>query len=346
MKKSGDVIRLYSRNDEGNVIRLHNETTNAGYDPEFWNWKYFSNPKGPGWVNVAESGKEVVGQYSLMRYHLNFMGEEIVAAQSSDTVVRGDQRRKRWMTRLADHVYAKATRDGAWAIFGFPNRNSYPVAMKQLDFVRLCHLIYYNLRLGGNGTARRLMGPMGTALHFFTTWLRCVINAKLKMKNVRVEKTTDLPDGIADFLKVINTYEVLSVWKDADYLRWRYLRNPRHSYVLYPLFVNDILEGLVVVRKLGTLLVICEMLSRSKDIQLGMVHLLHVLKANFFSGIKEVAFLGHDNGYFETVFGRIGFGKSYSHVVCLGRVPKEGKFKQVFMIPDNWTFVYGDTDII
>ncbi len=346
MKKSRDKIRMYSGRDEGNVFRLHNETADGNFDPEFWSWKYFSYPKGPGWVNLAVSENEIVGQYSLMRYHLNFLGEEIVAAQSSDTLVRSDQRRKRWMTRLADHVYAKATRDGAWAIYGFPNRNSYPVAMKQLDFMRICHLSYYNMKLGGDGPAWRVLGPLGHMFHFLAAGLRYVINARLKIKKVRVEKMTDLPEGISDFLRVINTYEVLSVWKDAEYLRWRYVNHPRHAYVFYPLFVNDTLQGLVVARKLGNQLVVCEMLNRGKDIQLGMIHLLYIVKSNYFSGIKEVAFLGHDNGYFESVFSRVGFRRSYSHVVCLGRVPKEGRFRQHFMIPENWTLVYGDTDII
>ncbi len=341
-----ETIRPYRPGDEKRILRLMGEVFSSSMDEAFFKWKFLEHPKGPGWMRVAESGPYIVAFYGMTRQPLNFMGNEVPGGQGGDVMVRGDQRGKGLFTKLAGAVYRQFSGDDAVLFFGFPNRQSYPAVMKYLDYARICNLDYYQYRAGMTGMAGKVLGLAGRLFRGLKVWLRCEINARLSQKGSAMEMTADLPAGLSEMLREINTNEVLSLWKDEDYLRWRYIDHPRHRYDFFPLRVNGVLEGLVVARKDGARAVICEMLNRTKNVQQAFLHLLYVQRRYIFSGMGEVVFLGHDNGFFETVFGRSGFKKSISNIVCTVRFSGRGRIREMFMIPENWTFTYGDSDLI
>ncbi|MBN2078866.1 MAG: GNAT family N-acetyltransferase [Spirochaetes bacterium] len=344
--KTKETIRPYRPGDEERILRLRGEVFTSRMDEALFKWKFLEHPRGLGWMKVAEEGSEIIGFYGMTRQYLNFLGEEVRGGQVGDIMVRGDRRGKGLFLKLAGSVYNTFSRDDPFVSYGFPNRQSYPAVTKYLDYARICNMDFYQYRAGMTGIAGKTLGLAGRLFRGLKVWLRCEINARLSMKRSAMEMTADLPAGLSDLLKEINTYEVLSLWKDEDYLRWRYVDHPRHRYDIFPLRVNGVLEGLVVARRDGTRAVICEILNRTKNVQQAFLHLLYVQRRYIFSGMGEVIFLGHDNGFFETVFGRSGFKKSMSNIVCTVRFSGRGRIREMFMIPENWTFVYGDSDLI
>ncbi|MBN2160681.1 MAG: GNAT family N-acetyltransferase [Spirochaetes bacterium] len=344
MKKQSDRIRTYVSGDESGIIPLINEVFHSSMDDKLWHWKYFLHPAGKGWINVAESGNQIVALHALMRSNLNFIGSEIMAAQPVDIAVRDDQRRKRWMVRLAQNIYDRATREGAMAIYGFPIRNMYVGVMRHLDFIRVCNLSFYRYHIGNAGLTGTAIDRVMKYLNSGRVTLRYSLNIKFSMKNVSIASVEALPDDLDEMLREINDHEVISIWKDRKYLQWRYKDHPINKYKFFSLRIGGRLHGLIVTRTIGERVAICEMLNRTKNIQQAFTHLLYIIKHYLPTGAQELFFLGHDNGYFDTVFGMSGFKKSISNVVCTGRNIKSGRFREMFMIPDNWTLVYGDTD--
>lgn len=347
MTQDNDRMRPYQQADGTQLIALVNEVFDMGMTDAIWDWKYHVHPKGTGWISVAESNDELVAHYALMRQHLNHIGNEIPAAQSADTAVRKDQRRKGWMLRLGKDVIARAEREGAEAIHGFPNRNISPWVLLNFDYHRVCNLKFYGKNLG----KRLPLGPLvNWPLHIVSlilTNIRFALNKRMTLPGSVFTHETVLDEKEADeMVKEYNRYEIISIWKDGEYLKWRYQDHPFNSYEYFTLRVNGRLEGLVVTRIDGKRIAICEFINRTKDNQQSFMTLLYLIKHFMGRGFRELYFQGHDDGYFDTVFGMAGFEKSNTGLIYACMRFKHDTIREKTLIPQNWTLVYGDSDLI
>ena len=142
------IIVEYLNGDQGGIVNLHNNVFKSNLNVSRWNWQFLKHPRGSSWITISKNGAEIVGQYCIMRHHLNFLGQEIVAGQSCDTMVREDQRGKKLFTKLANRNFEFASMNGVKAVFGFPNESSFPGFMRNLDWVKIFNLSSYKYRLG------------------------------------------------------------------------------------------------------------------------------------------------------------------------------------------------------
>jgi hypothetical protein len=281
----------------------------------------------------------------MMRNHVNFCGREICAGQSCDTMVRGDQRGKGWFVRLATVNYEQAAAGGLQAVVGFPNRNSFPGFMRSLDWRRITSLREYTCRLG----YRRLWG--GTDA-LYKLILRAGLRGKtfaLRLWHERLDIVVSdvLSDNLGELLDEVRNHEVLSIWKDLPYLRWRYESHPENSYTFHVLLKAGRAEGLVVSRTVGSTIAICELVHRRRDVRESVVFLNSLLTLYAREPWQKVEFFGHDDGFFQSVFRACGFAESYSSgFVFGGRVFGGGPLEGHFPHAANWTVSYGDTDVV
>ena len=143
----------------------------------------------------------------MRRNHLNFMGHQIIAGQSCDTIVRADQRGKKWFIRLAQKNYEFASENDVTAVFGFPNRNSYPGFVKYLDWVRLFNLTHYRYRFG----FKKVVGSkIDSFIKYFVELkhrLKYLLFSKVSIKEFNIDKELfeaieqdciDLEEGLYD----------------------------------------------------------------------------------------------------------------------------------------------------
>jgi hypothetical protein len=339
-------IRNYKEGDESAIVDLFNNVFYAGRTLERWSWQFQDHVQGPGWITLAEDCGEIVGQYCMMRNHLNFMGSEICAGQSCDTMVRDDQRGKRWFVRLASANYDYAAGTGMKAVFGFPNRASYPGFMRSLHWHRITALRHYYYRIG----FRKIWGA-GIDRIYKTIYKMILAKKSAGLRyrtgESRIETTTHLPDEIEGLCAELLNYEVLSVWKDLKYLRWRYEHHPDNRYIFHVLWVDQRPECLIVVREKGQDIAICDLLSRTKNIRQAASLLAHVTRLYQDTDAQVIHFFGHDDGFFDSVFIPCGFSAEYSgDYVFGGRVFVDGDLADKYIIPQNWTIAYGDTDFL
>jgi hypothetical protein len=65
------------------------------------------------------------------------------------------------------------------------------------------------------------------------------------------------------------------------------------------------------------------------------------------SAAERIEFFGHDDGFFDSVFEQCGFRTRYSSGFNFsGRVFADERLAKQFAAPQNWSVVYGDTDVI
>lgn len=343
---TGDTVREYRQGDEESIVALFNTVFGTRRTLDRWRWQYAGNPQGLGWIQLGESNGEVVGQVWIMRHHLNFRGEEVCAGQMCDGMVRSDQRGKKWFVRLGNASSEYAASRGLRAVFGFPNRNSYPGLARTLGWHRVATLRHFCFRTGfrrlwGPWVDVLFRGPLGVALALRAVMWRWLVGG------ADITASKELPAAIGDLLDESRNYEVLSVWKDLQYFRWRYEQHPDHRYLFHVLRVRGVLEGVAVSRQVGATTAICEFIHRTKEVNQAAVLLDSLLRYHLRRGTQRVEFFGHDDGFFESVFRRCGFTSSYAtSFVFSGRVYGEGVLEQRFIVPQNWTVVYGDTDVI
>lgn len=351
MAENNMQIRSYKAGDEIKILKLFKQVFNINRSLSLWNWQFKNNTQGPGWVMVAEKKGEIVGQVAIRHNYLNFLGKRILAGQSCDIMVRRDYQGKGLFTKLAKQTYSVASKNCLKAVFGFPNRSAYPGYMQKLGRHRVAILKYYYYRIGfrkifGHNIDRILKHVYGMPSLFM------FLLEKKVHKNIRIKVSSVLDVGISDLLNDYLNQQVLSIWKDLAYMQWRYAEHPTYNYQFHLLYQFDRLDGLAVVRNTGISIVICDFLHRSMDVSYSILLLRHIVNYYRNSPAQKIEFYGWDNGFFDSVFQRCGFQIQPSNFKFTAQVLNNGeggnkeRFEKMFIIPQNWTITYGDTDVI
>ena len=339
-------IREYKIGDELNINRMHNEIFGTNRTLEQWNWQFKHHIQGPAWITLALSKNETIGHYCMMRNNLNYLGHKIIAGQTSGSMIRSDHRGNKLSTRLILSNNKYAADNDAVAVFGFPNRDAYPGIMRNSGRHRIVTLRYYLHRNGFN----KIWGAKIDRVYkyFYSMLIRLqYIKIRFLNKDFNIVVSSHLPDSFEDSLKEIRDREVFSIWKDVPYLKWRYESHPDHNYAFHILTVMGRIESLIVALDCGETVAVCDLLHRTTNTRQSVLLLLHVLNYYNSSTIQKVEFYGYDNGFFNVVFGACGFKIfPFSNFIFTGRIFDNTELEKRFIIPQNWTIAYGDTDII
>jgi len=346
----------YRDGDEGAILELFRNVFGKSRSPEHWRWQFKDNPYGGPFVSLARRIDDgaVVGSYSVMPVMINVMGRAVLACQSVDTAVHPDHRGQRVFEHTAGDCYAWCESSGVKAVFGFPNASSYPGFMRTLDWRRIGFPVRYAMRLEIGTVLRRVIGiPLLPG--FADVLFRAGGHARLALRLRLLRRTiapdtvfriaTSVPDGYDAFWNACRSQEVLSVWKDADYLRWRYDRNPDHRFTYFYLARGDRILALAVGVEIEGALALCELLVGGHDLPAGQRLALELCLHARGAGMKAVSFLGFDAGAFDDIL--VGFGRrrSYSNVFC-GRSFDAGVLQELLPHAANWTVTFGDGDFV
>jgi hypothetical protein len=295
---------------------------------------------------LAETEGEIVAQYTMRHNDINCMGSRIIAGQSCDTMVRADKRDKKLFIRLAEESYARAANEGMKIVFGFPNRNSYPGFLRKLGWHKICALKHYYYRIG----VQRLLGKRTDCIikHFlqFPNRVRYVVEQKFLGGDMSIAVSPEITqEGVAVLEEALD-YEVLSIWKDLDYMQWRYENHPEYTYDFHVISINGRPEGLAVSRECGETVAICELIHRTKNIRQSALLIRHLVAYYSKSAAQKIEFLGYDDGFFDAVFSSSGFNASLSSVFFAARVFGDEKIERMSVIQNNWTVSMGDSDVM
>jgi predicted N-acetyltransferase YhbS len=349
-------LERYRDGDEQAILGLFREVFGRSRSPEHWRWQFKDNPYGGPFVSLARRIDDgaVVGSYSVMPVMLNVMGKAVLACQSVDTAVHPDHRGQRVFEQTASDCYAWCESGGVKAVFGFPNASSYPGFMRTLDWRRIGFPVRYAMRLEVGSRVRRATGlPLlpGLADFFF----RAGRHAQLALRRSAVRRVAApdavfrvhsiVPDGYDALWNECRSQEVLSVWKDADYLRWRYDRNPDHRFTYFTLARGDGSLAQAVGVEIDGTLALCELLVAGRDVLIGQRLALEICLHARSRGLGAVSLLGSDAGFFDEVFAGFSRRRSYADVFC-GRSFDTGVLREILPHAANWTVTFGDGDFV
>ncbi|MFD2036619.1 GNAT family N-acetyltransferase [Belliella marina] len=206
----------------------------------FWVWKHIDNPFGASLVLLAIDKGDIVGVRAFMRWEWVYQGKVLKALRAVDTAVHPDYQGQGLFTRLTKKLLEDAKNEGFDFIFNTPNSKSIQG--------------YYKMGWEKFGS----------------------IPINVQFNGLFVKKSTQVMPNIDVelFLKTIDRIKMdsegISKKCNVEFLEWRYLKCPLHTYH----FSTDGETYLLIYRfretSFGTEMRIVEMISLKKIDRQGL----------------------------------------------------------------------------
>ncbi|QHA93643.1 GNAT family N-acetyltransferase [Bacillus sp. N1-1] len=297
---------------------------------DFFKWKYIDNPNN---VETALSvygafhQNELIGARAIFSSRVIYNGEQFLAAQTGDTMVKENWRGKGVFKQLNQAVLDDLTEKGYKLIFNFPNENSAPGNLK------------LGWKLVDYGTNHFKIHPS------FSFGKR--EKGKTLTKKGYVVETTELDNKkVTDFISSTLDGTIYQN-REANYLLWKYVQKPGESY--WPIVIKQ--KGEIVA------LFICKPSSIKF---LKKTHIVdYVIKGgfNYTVALDLVSSYLNRNGVsiIQTVeFSDHAFKKSLQRNHFMKRKQKanfmvrllDDQMSSHFYQSNHWHIALGDTDFI
>ncbi len=141
-----EIIRL-TKERISHLIPLYKAAFGKTFALDYLKKKFDTSAFGGNyWAHIAYNEKqEAIAFYAVFACKLLQNKEDILAAQSADTMTHPSYQGKGLFTRLARMTFDLALKEDCQFIFGFPNQNSLPGFIKKLDWINQEELIEYTI---------------------------------------------------------------------------------------------------------------------------------------------------------------------------------------------------------
>lgn len=201
---------------------------------DFWEWQFVDGYAGPGRFFVAESADTIVGHFAFVPQTYAARGEDIRGALACDVMTHPDFRRQRVFSRLAAFA-ADRLKDDFRIITAFQIREQVLPGMVSGGWTAATETEVLLKPLSLRGIARDLGLPFGAAIRD---------TPPDRIASIRPLTPRDL-DQVDAFLST----DAVRQPRTAEFLSWRYGRNPYWSYQQDGFFEGEKLLAFVVHRE-------------------------------------------------------------------------------------------------
>lgn len=332
MKDPGLFIRRAGPADAEAIARLvtaafGGDDSPVGFGPEWWHWKYGSNPAGYRGLVAQDREGRVVGHYGGVPIEVRADGEWLTFGQNcdscSDPSVRRGLRNPGLFVRLAQAYASTFAIPGCDAVmYGLPNRSVWRIASRYMD--------YWMLR---------------------QQWLLVAKGGPPPPPDprVRIIETNSFDDEVtALYERLAPRYRCLAR-RDARFLNWRFRDAPGVSFTITLArdATDATLRGYAVHRRarftghdLGLLM---DWLCDPEDLAAG--HALQGAVRSFHAtrGRHEVAFVCPASSTWFDQFQRWGFRVLPSSYMMIAR-PFVSQLEPRYL-REHWYYTLADFDI-
>ena len=348
-------LERYSQGDERDMLALFKLVFGHERSLEHWTWQFAANPYGGPFATLARRRSDhlLVGQHVVMLYMLNVKGRPVRGCHSLDLAVHPDYRGQRIFDITARDCFEWCLGKDIQYVVAFPNASSYPGFVRTLGWNRILYPNRYTLRVGLSALPGKLKNVplLGAAMDLvFRTAIRTglemrYVTLRSRAEGVSIGASATVPEGHDVLWDACRSQEVLSLWKDSVYFRWRYDANPNHKFTYLYLTRDNTIVALAVVVEVAGVTTICELLVRDRDVTLGRLLVTHACLRALERGQDKVRFLGRDVGFFDEAFEGFTSQVAFENVF-VGRAFEDAELNALGSIPENWTVTFGDGDFV
>ena len=348
VERDWDVVP-FQPGDERDVLELFNREFHQDRSMAHWKWKFLENPYGGPFHVLARrrSDGKLCGNHIVMPFPLNQDGRKLIGCHSLDLVVDRDYRGQGIFEKTGGACMDRCRDAGVSAVVAFPNQSSYPGFVRTLGWRRITFLKRWTYPLN---RARKLRSPALVALASAPIDAMARIGvAALRRANpgagLRFTLERQAPADYDLLWRALASLEVFSLWKDREYLQWRYASHPDQEYQFASLRDGDTLVAEAVIGLVGTTLWIAELFARDRSLEHARALVAQLLAQGLEWRAAEAAFLGHDSGWFGQAL--MGFAvRPAADVVYVGRALADEALTRRMELPGNWSITFGDADFV
>lgn len=225
---------------------------------DYYRWKVYKNPFGPGIIHLEQKDGRAVGSATLTRKRVVVDGRPLEAAEIGDTFTHPDYRRQGIFSTCVQACLEYAARQNLDLIYGTPNSQSLPGYVKKFGFV-----------MNPGAPWRKLVKPLASSgsllddvtgclltrhpiermrqrrrlAHYQTVRKACLGQAaSLGLHIETVSAFSQEVDGLWDL-----NHPAFCTIRDHTYLRWRFVDNPDAYHILLAM-ANGVPAGCLVMK--------------------------------------------------------------------------------------------------
>ncbi|MGG7053953.1 GNAT family N-acetyltransferase [Nitrosomonas sp. ANs5] len=210
---------------------------------KYWRWKHIENPFGMSLGTIANVQEEVIAVRSFMQWRFLFGTTELTAVRAVDTVTADAWRGKGIFKQLTLQAVKNLEADGVDLVFNTPNQNSAPGYLK-MGWCDIGSVPLYIRPLEPSRIVWALIKGKSGAGPVMPAWYP---------DEAQLPRWVEWEDH-GEIIAVMRSHEMnrrpfgLRTVRTADYLSWRYGRNPQADYRVHILRENGHAVAVAVLR--------------------------------------------------------------------------------------------------
>jgi len=218
-----------------------------------FDWMYRQSGDGRLLATAAFAGGQMVAFYGIVPVRMRVDGQDVVAAQSLDSMTHPAYQRRGLFARLGQWAYRETCHDIP-LVFGFPNENALPPRVSRLGWMQLRPVPRFGLLLRDPPLPAKLQMLRATAdaamlgLQWRTRVAEWGAFGVARLRHLRAVQEPGIPADVDELWQEVRDDYRVSVVRDHAYLSWRYDRHPSVKYTVFSVREGPKLRGLLVLR--------------------------------------------------------------------------------------------------
>lgn len=349
-------IEAMTPGQEGEILALQNRVLRTSRDLDYWRWKVELNPYSHGHTVVSRSTQDgsLLGSYTVVPLYLSLAGKKVKAGQPSDTVVDSQSRRNGIFTNLFVAITGRCQSNNVQLLFGFPNAAALPANIASTEAHPVCYLHCYEQwfdlmkPLEAAGIFPLLAASINLILNTITRLKLQLVLFVLKLihpAQLTIERTKTAPQTYDGLWKRISTRNVLSIWKDKEYITWRYDLHPHNQHFYYSAYANGILVAVLVIADINKHYFVTEILLAERHVGRAKILLIESILDALKNSGTHMSFYGRDSGLFDAIFaGIMPRNPAQEFMLVLRQIGDDQSLKRCAFNPESWCISTGDLD--
>ncbi len=206
------------------------------FDQSFWDWQYRRLPTGRAQVYAAFIDGKIAGYYHVPIYRMMIGGRPGLAGVPQDVAVRPWAQGRGVFRGLAAFANADLARSGLDLIYTFPNKRSIHNFLKYDGYRKVLELGAWLMPVDSAAILRREVG-----LVWAGKWLGAAVDGALNGLAASLRDECALKTHAAFDAEILGLFapraedKSLTLLRDAEYLKWRFLDRPKSKHSIYSL---------------------------------------------------------------------------------------------------------------
>jgi hypothetical protein len=152
-----------------------------------------------------------------------------------------------------------------------------------------------------------------------------------------------VPETYNKLWGVAKNKEVFSLWKDAEYFKWRYDSNPDNKFKYFYVAEKDVVKALFVVNLSQNKAKICEVITKDENTHVTQLLLNHLKMWLIQNKFEYLEFIGKNKDIYTALFKNFRNVQNKKLIFCI-REFKNSTLGESLFVTDNWNITMGDMD--